>query len=67
MDHRTLALLTVELANPFGYGRIVRDAAGRVVRIVEEKDASAAERRISEVNTGFLVATAADLKQWLAQ
>ncbi|MCB1941730.1 MAG: NTP transferase domain-containing protein, partial [Candidatus Accumulibacter sp.] len=39
-----LAILTVELAEPSGYGRIVRDSAGEVVRIVEQKDASAAER-----------------------
>lgn len=46
-------LLTVELDDPTGYGRIVRDAGGRVVRIVEEADATAAERAIREVNTGI--------------
>ncbi|CAL96253.1 bifunctional UDP-N-acetylglucosamine diphosphorylase/glucosamine-1-phosphate N-acetyltransferase GlmU [Azoarcus olearius] len=60
-----LALLTVELDNPTGYGRILRDAAGRVVRIVEEKDASDAERRVREVNTGILVAPVARLRAWL--
>jgi bifunctional UDP-N-acetylglucosamine pyrophosphorylase/glucosamine-1-phosphate N-acetyltransferase len=49
-----LAILTVELADPDGYGRIVRNAAGEVVRIVEQKDASAAERAIREVNTGIV-------------
>jgi bifunctional UDP-N-acetylglucosamine pyrophosphorylase/glucosamine-1-phosphate N-acetyltransferase len=61
-----VALLTVRLADPFGYGRIVRDAGGSVVRIVEEKDATAAERAIDEINTGILVAPTAQLKTWLA-
>jgi len=61
-----MALLTAELADPTGYGRIVRDAAGRVVRNVEHKDASEAERHIREVNTGILVVPVARLKQWLA-
>ncbi|MGZ5103285.1 MAG: bifunctional UDP-N-acetylglucosamine diphosphorylase/glucosamine-1-phosphate N-acetyltransferase GlmU [Usitatibacter sp.] len=61
-----LALLTQELADPKGYGRIVRDPAGRVVRIVEEKDASAAERAIREVNTGILAAPRRRLAAWLA-
>src|SRR5258706_4819942 len=46
-----LAILTQDLENPRGYGRIVRDAAGRVARIVEEKDADAKQRAIREVNT----------------
>jgi len=61
-----LALLTVRLADPAGYGRIVRDSAGRVARIVEERDATAAERAIDEVNTGILVAPTVRLKAWLA-
>jgi bifunctional UDP-N-acetylglucosamine pyrophosphorylase/glucosamine-1-phosphate N-acetyltransferase len=60
----TLALLTVKLPNPKGYGRIVR-AAGKVTRIVEEKDADDAERAIDEVNTGILVAPTAALARWL--
>jgi len=59
-----LALLTVRLDNPHGYGRIVRDH-GRVACIVEEKDADAAERAIGEVNTGILVAPTAALARWL--
>jgi bifunctional UDP-N-acetylglucosamine pyrophosphorylase / glucosamine-1-phosphate N-acetyltransferase len=59
-----LALLTVHLASPRGYGRIIRDA-GKVVRIVEERDASEKERAVSEVNTGILVAPTVKLRQWL--
>jgi len=59
------AVLTVELADPDGYGRIVREG-GHVRRIVEHRDASAAERSIVEVNTGILVAPTPSLKRWLA-
>ena len=62
----SLALLTVTLPDPGGYGRIVRDAAGQVLRIVEHKDANEAERTIAEVNTGILAAPAALLKRWVA-
>ena len=62
-----LALLTVQLDDPTGYGRIVRDGDDRVLRIVEEKDASAAERELNEVNTGILAAPAARLRDWLAR
>lgn len=61
-----LALLTVELPDPRGYGRIVRNSDNAVVRIVEEKDASAAERQIRECNTGFLAASSARLSEWVA-
>ncbi|MES2150067.1 MAG: bifunctional UDP-N-acetylglucosamine diphosphorylase/glucosamine-1-phosphate N-acetyltransferase GlmU [Pseudomonadota bacterium] len=60
-----LAILTVVQANPFGLGRIVRED-GRIVRIVEEKDASEAERAIGEINSGIIVAPTAQLKRWLA-
>jgi len=61
------ALLTVELNDPAGYGRIVRDAGGRVTRIVEEKDASPEEKRIREINTGIMAVGAESLNGWLAQ
>jgi bifunctional UDP-N-acetylglucosamine pyrophosphorylase / glucosamine-1-phosphate N-acetyltransferase len=60
-----LAVLTVELENPTGYGRIVRQH-GNIVGIVEQKDASEAERAIREVNTGIMVAPTVQLKKWLA-
>ncbi len=62
-----LALLTVELDEPTGYGRIIRDASGRVVFIVEEKDATPSERCLCEVNTGILAVSAARLRGWVAE
>ena len=63
-----LAILTVTLADPTGYGRIVRSADGSGIdAIVEQKDASDAERAITEVNTGILVAPTAALKSWLGR
>jgi len=61
-----LAILTVDLANPSGYGRIVRDASGQVRSIVEEKDASPEQKTIREVNTGIMVMPTARLADWLA-
>jgi bifunctional UDP-N-acetylglucosamine pyrophosphorylase/glucosamine-1-phosphate N-acetyltransferase len=60
-----LAILTVEQSNPFGLGRIVRDSGGAIVRIVEEKDATDAERAIREINSGIIVAPTRRLKAWL--
>jgi len=63
-----LALLTINLADPTGYGRIVRDASGeRILAIVEHKDASEAQRAIKEVYTGVMAAPTARLKQWLSR
>ena len=64
LQGKGLALLTATLPDPTGYGRIVRKG-GRVTGIVEEKDASSAQRRIREVNTGILFAPAKLLKRWL--
>lgn len=61
-----IAMLAADLDEPAGYGRVVRDAAGKVARIVEQKDASEEERAISTVNTGILVADAEPLRRWLA-
>jgi bifunctional UDP-N-acetylglucosamine pyrophosphorylase/glucosamine-1-phosphate N-acetyltransferase len=60
-----LAILTVELENPTGYGRIVR-RGGNIVGIVEQKDASEEQRAIREINTGIMVVPTARLRQWLA-
>jgi bifunctional UDP-N-acetylglucosamine pyrophosphorylase/glucosamine-1-phosphate N-acetyltransferase len=60
-------LLTVHVADPGGYGRIVRDQHGAVERIVEEKDANEHERRITEVNSGIMCTSAKQLRAWLSQ
>ncbi|MES2932125.1 MAG: bifunctional UDP-N-acetylglucosamine diphosphorylase/glucosamine-1-phosphate N-acetyltransferase GlmU [Pseudomonadota bacterium] len=60
-----LAILTIELDNPTGYGRMVREN-GAITRIVEQKDATPAEQAIREINTGIMLAPTASLKKWLA-
>jgi bifunctional UDP-N-acetylglucosamine pyrophosphorylase/glucosamine-1-phosphate N-acetyltransferase len=64
---QSLALLTVNLLNPTGYGRIVRSDSGQVTKIVEEKDASATEKLINEGNTGIMAVQGKFLKKWLSQ
>ena len=61
-----IALLTVVLDNPTGYGRILREN-GNVVGIVEQKDANAEQLKIQEVNTGVMVSDGASFKKWLTQ
>ncbi len=61
-----LGLLTAHLDDPAGYGRIIRDAQGDVIAIVEHKDASDEQRSINEINTGMLAVSAARLREWLA-
>ena len=61
-----LAILTIAMDDPTGYGRIVREQ-NKIVRIVEQKDATDLERQIREVNTGILVAPTRQLKDWLAR
>ncbi|MBR8180099.1 bifunctional UDP-N-acetylglucosamine diphosphorylase/glucosamine-1-phosphate N-acetyltransferase GlmU [Burkholderia ambifaria] len=58
-------ILTVTLDDPTGYGRIVRDAAGFVTRIVEQKDASPEQLKIAEINTGIIVTPTGQLAMWL--
>jgi bifunctional UDP-N-acetylglucosamine pyrophosphorylase/glucosamine-1-phosphate N-acetyltransferase len=60
-----LALLTQQMENPSGYGRILRDADGLVSGIVEEKDADRYQKNISEINTGIMVLPSGRLKKWL--
>ncbi|MDX8380341.1 MAG: bifunctional UDP-N-acetylglucosamine diphosphorylase/glucosamine-1-phosphate N-acetyltransferase GlmU [Gallionella sp.] len=60
-----LTLLTVTLLNPTGYGRIVRNRQGEILRIVEEKDASDTIKQIKEVNTGILLAPSKQLRGWI--
>ena len=63
---KSIGLLTIVLPDPTGYGRIVRDNVGNVVRIVEQKDANTKERAINEINTGLIAVPARALRQWLA-
>jgi len=62
-----LGLLTTMLDDPTGYGRIVRDPTGRVLRCVEQKDATEAELEIDEINTGILIADRVKLDNWLSR
>jgi bifunctional UDP-N-acetylglucosamine pyrophosphorylase/glucosamine-1-phosphate N-acetyltransferase len=63
----TMSLLTVVLDDPTGYGRIIRDDTGRVRRIVEQKDASAAELQVREGNTGVMAVPVRHLRRWLGR
>jgi bifunctional UDP-N-acetylglucosamine pyrophosphorylase/glucosamine-1-phosphate N-acetyltransferase len=62
-----VAVMTTELDEPKGYGRIVRNPSGGVERIVEEKDASSTERAIREINAGFMALDAKRLDAWLGK
>ncbi len=64
-DKKGMGLLTVDLHDPTGYGRIVRNESGNVVSIVEEKDATQGQRKIREANTGILAVNGELLKGWL--
>ncbi len=65
LEDSVLSVLTTYMDNPFGYGRIVRDESGKILSIVEEKDATDEQRKIQEINTGFIAAKGSDLKRWL--
>jgi len=62
---KQMGLLTVELEDPSGYGRIVRDARNQIEAIVEQKDASPEQLKINEVNTGVMALTTEQLQGWL--
>ena len=64
---RAMSLLTVMLDNPQGYGRIVRNARGAIQKIVEQKDASKAQLRIREGNSGIMAVPAKLLRKWLGK
>ena len=65
--HQGPALLTALVANSGGYGRIVRDASGGFLEVVEDKDASPEQKLIKEINSGVLAAPAAQLRKWLPE
>jgi len=60
-----VSLLTAELPDPTGYGRVLHHADGSICGIVEQQDASESERRIREINTGLVAAPAAALRRWV--
>jgi bifunctional UDP-N-acetylglucosamine pyrophosphorylase/glucosamine-1-phosphate N-acetyltransferase len=63
--HAPLAVLTMVVDDPVGYGRVVRDLDGDITAVVEERDATPEQRKINEVNTGIMLAGAAHLRGWL--
>ncbi len=64
-DESTMAVLTSEVKNPEGLGRIIRDAKGNIESIIEEKDASESQKLISEINSGIMAVPVKKLKKWL--
>ena len=62
-----LALLTLKMDNPFGYGRIIRNTAGQVQRIVEQKDGTPEELQVQEIYSGIMAAPTHLLKDWLSR
>jgi len=64
-DEKGLSLLTQNLDDPKGYGRIIRNEDGKVISIIEEKDATPEQRKVKEINTGILAAPTKLLREWL--
>ncbi|MBV1913792.1 MAG: bifunctional UDP-N-acetylglucosamine diphosphorylase/glucosamine-1-phosphate N-acetyltransferase GlmU [Pseudomonadales bacterium] len=64
---RSIAVLTCDLDDPAGYGRMVRNGDGNVVGIVEQKDATEAQKQIAEINTGIMVIPSVVLKKWIPE
>lgn len=62
---QSMGMLTVSLDDSTGYGRIIRDASGKVTSIVEQKDASEEQLRVSEINTGIMAVNQQQLSKWL--
>jgi len=67
VDQNNLSLLTVDLIDPSGYGRIIRNQDNQVQMIVEEKDTTDQQKKIKEGNTGILATNAGNLKRWLSR
>lgn len=67
VNEKQMGLLTVNMQDPTGYGRIVRDTSGSVQAIVEHKDATDEQKKIAEINTGIMAVKAKHLQQWLPQ
>lgn len=67
VSHSSMAMLTVNMDDPDGYGRIIRDANKQVVAIVEQKDASDKQLQITEINTGIMCVKQQQLAEWLPQ
>ena len=65
VDNKSIGLLTIQLPNPQGYGRIIRDANGQIEAIVEQKDANPEQLKVDEVNTGVMSLTSQQLAEWL--
>lgn len=61
----SIGMITAHLSHPFGYGRIKRDAKNEVIQIIEEKDATAAEQAMTEINAGIYIIPEIFLKKWL--
>jgi bifunctional UDP-N-acetylglucosamine pyrophosphorylase / glucosamine-1-phosphate N-acetyltransferase len=67
VDEKHMGLLTVNMVDPTGYGRILRNSSGAVTAIVEHKDANDEQKKIREINTGIMAVKAQQLKKWLPQ